>query len=279
MVNGGIELIEKEKIVEKWSLNEWWNRINKVEDIIAEITETKQASRDINQVLIFNYGRAALSLKEMLTLLMHGCPDGALAIARTVYEIMILTKFIYHKYEEDNNTDLIERYFDDHNVKAYESLIKLHEWIYANDASLENVKNMLDNLKREKNTLRKRYGKINSQYWWAGKEFDKRVSFKIIDEAVNDEIFMRILYERACIGIHASAMGASALLGRKNELGNVIYTTSTEYGFEVPLLLGMVSHDMIVEILCKHWCLDIEDLLSDVNNLYEEYTVKCLYNT
>ena len=61
-----------------------------------------------------------------------------------ILSTMILTKFIYQKYKEDNNTDLIERYFDDHNVKAYGSLIKLHEWLYHNDSSLEEVKNMLN---------------------------------------------------------------------------------------------------------------------------------------
>lgn len=29
----------------------------------------------------------------------------------------------------------------------------------------------------------------------------------MIDDAVNDETFMCVLYERACIGIHASSMG------------------------------------------------------------------------
>lgn len=69
------------------------------------------------------------------------------------------------------------------------------------------------------------------------------------------------------------------MLGQENQLGNIIYTTPTECGFEVPLLLGMVSHDILVEILCKHWGLDVDALLSNMNDLYEEYTVKGLYNT
>lgn len=272
-------MIDEEKIVEKWNLRDWWNRVDAVEDVIAEIAETKQSIGDINQLLLFNYGRVVLCLKEILTLLMHGYPDGALSIARTVYEIMILTKFIYQKYEENNNTDLIELYFGDHNVKAYKPLLKLHKWMYSSNPNMVGVKWMIDNLKKEINILRKKYGKIDSQYWWAQKEFDKRVSFKMIDAAVNDETFIRILYERACIGIHASSMGSAALLGRENQLGNIIYTTPTECGFEAPLLLGMVSHDMLVEILCKHWGLDVDALLSDMNDLYEEYTIKSLYNT
>ena len=87
-------MIDEIKVVEKWNLREWWDRATCVEDVIAKITETKQSSRNIEQVLIFNYGRTVLCIKEILTLLMHGYPDGALSIARTVYEIMIITKFI-----------------------------------------------------------------------------------------------------------------------------------------------------------------------------------------
>lgn len=65
-------MIGEEKIIEKWNLRDWCNRVDAVEDVIAEIAETKQSSGDINQLLLFRYGRVVLCLKEMLTLLMHG---------------------------------------------------------------------------------------------------------------------------------------------------------------------------------------------------------------
>ena len=269
-------MIDEIKVVEKWNLREWWDRATCVEDVIAKITETKQSSRNIEQVLIFNYGRTVLCIKEILTLLMHGYPDGALSIARTVYEIMIITKFIYDKYEEDNETDLIELYFADHNVKAYKPLLKLHEWLYSCNCNIEEMKERIEGLKKEIAEINDKYGKTHDQYWWAQKEFEKRVTFKKIDDITNSHLFLRVLYERACIGIHASSMGSIALLGRQNELGNVIYTTPTDEGFEVPLLLGMVSHDMLVEILCKHWNLDEEAILSNMDELYEKYTINCL---
>lgn len=262
--------------IEKWNINEWWKRIENIEDVIAEIAEQHQTSRDINELLLFNYGRVVLCLKEILTLLINGYPDGALAIARTVYEICTITKYIYKKYEEDNNTELIERYFDDGNIKAIKPLLKLNRGLSKIRPDLIRLKDRVKELKRELNNMKIKYGEIETQYWWARKEFKRPVTFKKIDESVDYDFFMRVLYERACIGIHASSIGSFALLGRENELGNIIYTTPTDDGFEIPLLLGMVCHDQIVHILCRYWSLNEEELLPDVSQIYDEYISKIL---
>lgn len=260
--------------IEKWNINEWWERIENVEDVIADRAVQHQTSRDINELLFFNYGRVVLCLKEILTLLINGYPDGALAIARTVYEICTLTKFIYKKYEGDNNTDLIERYFADGNIKATKPLLKLNSGLSKIRPDIINLKDRVKELKKSLKNMRRRYGEIDTQYWWAREEFEECVTFKKIDDSVNDDFFMRVLYERACIGIHASSIGSYALLGRQNESGNIIYTTPTDDGFEVPLLLSMVCHDQIVHILCKHWGLNEEELLPDVSQQYEKYLGK-----
>ena len=279
-------MLEQEKI-EEWHLQEWWDRVDKVEDEVIKIVRTKRVEMNIDRMFITNYGKLVLSIREILTLLKNGYPDGALSIARTVYEIMILTKFIYQKYEEDNDTDLIERYFADHNVKVYKHYLNYYKRLYKNTLDGIKIENSVDDLKTKigckvdeyetkLKELREKYKKIDIQYWWASKEFKGRVNFQVIDNSTNDECVLRMLYERACVGIHASALGTYALLGRENEFGNIIYTTPTDSGFEAPLLLGMVSHDMFVEMLCKYFEAKSEIILSnssdlDVYELYNEY--------
>ena len=111
----------------------------------------------------------------------------------------------YTKYEEDNNTELIERYFDDGNIKAIKPLLKLNRGLSKIRPDLIRLKDRVKELKRELNNMKIKYGEIETQYWWARKEFKRPVTFKKIDESVDYDFFMRVLYERACIGIHASS--------------------------------------------------------------------------
>lgn len=262
---------------EQWKLDIWMERINKVEVCVASIAEQKKSAHDIDNILIRNYGRIALCLREVLVLLCHGYPDGALSIARTVYEINILTQFIYSKFIEGNSQELIERYFADHNVKAYRNLKRLHEDISQTPDVPKLWKEKAKDFDGKLKELKSQYGKINEEYWWANICFNgKRTTFSMIDEEVNEDYLLRMIYKRACIGIHASAMGAFALLGRENGDGNIIYTSQTDKGFESPLLLGMISHDCFVEILCDYWKIDKTQLICDMNTTYQEYIGKCL---
>lgn len=264
-------------MIQHWKLDDWMKRIEKVEDIFAPIIESKKTGYDIDNVLIYNYAKIVLCLREILTLLKHGFPDGALSIARTVYEYDILTEFIYSKYKENGASKLLECYFVDHNVKAYKCLKELHEEISKIPKTSKEFKNMVSNLEMELQKLKAQYGRLNGQYWWAKSEFnDKLPTFSMIDNLVNDDFLLRIIYKRACISVHASAIGSSALLGRSNEDGNMIYTTQTNEGFEAALLLGMISHDRIVEIMCDCWKINVEDILSDMREEYEKYIEKFL---
>lgn len=269
----------QQDINEKWKLDVWMARIDKVEDCIADIAEQKKTANDIDNILIRNYARIVLCLREVLTLLCHGYPDGALSIARTVYEINILTEFIYKRYKENSSQELIERYFADHNVKAYRNLKKLHEDISEIPEVPEGWKIKAKYFDKELQEVRKKFGNIKGEYWWASICFDgKKPTFSMIDEMVNEDYLLRMIYKRACIGIHASAMGSFALLGRDNINGNLIYTSQTDKGFESPLLLGMMSHDRFVDIICDYWKLDKESLISNMDEEYQKYIKNCFLN-
>lgn len=262
----------------KWRLDVWMKQISNVEDCISDIAGHKKVANDIDNILLRNYARIVICLKEILTLLDHGFPDGALSIARTVYEISILSAFLYKKYKEGDAQELIERYFVDQDVKAYKNLKLLHEGISKQPDASEHWKKKAQELEVKLQTIKKKYGSVDGEYWWASVSFDgKKPSFARIDQHINDDFMLRMLYKRACIAIHASAMGSFALLGRENENGNIIYTTQTDKGFEIPLLLGMISYERFVDILCDYWDLNKDCLMCNMEEMYQEY-VKCCFS-
>lgn len=262
----------------RWDLDVWMDRIEIIENQIMSIAKGKKVANDIENVFIRNYAKLSLCLREVLTLLDNGYPDGALTIARTVYEITIITEFLYSNYKKGKNTELLERYFEDQNVKAYRNLKKLYEDI----SKIPNVppewKTKVDELSIKQKEIQSKYGNTKGEYWWANEALKVRnTTFAMIDNFVNDDFLLRMLYKRACISIHASSMNSFALLGRENEEGNIIYTTQTDKGFESPLLLGMFSHDRFADVICDYLGLIKNEVLNDMNDTYKIYIKDVLH--
>lgn len=153
----------------KWNFDLWLSRIVKVEDEIADIANRTKLENNMYMILLRNYGRLNLTLKEMFTLLDNGYPDGALSIARNAYELMIITEFIYSEYEKDPKTDLLERYFADQNVKAYYNRKMLYKNISKELHGDKNAKNIVKQLNKKLSVIQKKYKDIRNQYWWAQK--------------------------------------------------------------------------------------------------------------
>lgn len=267
----GMAIVDYQVIRERWKLDKWMNCISKGDDVAEGLSNKIKIEDNIENVILKNCAWAILSLKEMFVLLLHGYPDGALVLARNVYEAAIITQFIYKNYLA--SSDLIERFFVDQNVKAYRNRKELYEAISKQFPDLDWPKKSIEKCKQSLTDLTEKYGNIKGQYWWAQKNFSlskKPVSFSQIDNAINGDKLLRSLYERACIGIHISS-ASPFLLGRNNEEGNRLYTSATDEGFEAPLLLGMISFENIVDILCYHWKLKKGDLFPNMETEYREY--------
>ena len=268
-------------MLKDWKLNTWLNRINKVEDYFIPIIENISKENNIDNILSFNYARTVLCLKEIITLLKSGFPDGALTIARTAYEFFIITKFIYKKYKTHDENKLIERYFASIEVKSYKNLKGLYSEMLEHykkkntENTPETLQNRIENKIEYYNNIleefKKKYGEIKNDYWWAENELDAKSNFNEIKKDVSPDFMLHALYKRACISIHANAISPLELLGRDNKQKNILYTNQTYNGFEPVLLLGMLSHDNIVEIMCKHWNIKLSDVLSDMSKEYNDY--------
>jgi hypothetical protein len=267
-------VVDYQVIRERWKLDMWMDYISKSDDIAEGLSHNLKVDDNIENVILKNCACAILSFKEMLVLLSQGYPDGALMLTRNVYEAAIITQFIYNNYLA--SPDLIERFFADQNVKAYKNRKELYEAIAEKSPDLDWPKKAIEMCQQSLSDLTEKYGKISGQYWWAQAIFPdskRSVSFSQIDKAINGDKLLRSLYKRACIGIHISS-ASPYLLGRDNEEGNRLYTLATDKGFEAPLLLGMISFENIVDVLCHHWKLKKDDLFPNMETEYREYAQK-----
>lgn len=226
--------------MEYWKLNDLKNIIVEFEDSFGTEIEKYKADVDYNNILIFSYARSIIIAKEILCLLNNGFPDGALTLARRLYEQMIILYYLENHKSDSNFQKVVERYFDDQNFRAYDSQV---EWcdLYKNDSGKKIVKQKRYDIANKYLTKKNvdcqiKYMRTHN-YWWTG---DETMTFNKLSKCFDDP-FAKILYRRACVSTHASAMGDFALLGRMNVDGNNIYTGATFYEFSAPLLLTTYS--------------------------------------
>jgi len=229
-----------------WNLPQISNIINQCDDLIAPKADLYKTGNNYENILLYTFTKAILNMREVITLLFNGYPDGALSRARTIYEQMVIVEFIDHNKDK---SIIIDKYFADYNIKRLNNLIEVFEFLLTGDSNNEEFQKQKSELEFQYQSIKDKYNikeKNVKQYWWAG-DVIKNPSFNQLTKEV-DTGFLKILYNRACLSSHSSAMGDSALLGRYNPLGNYIYTSPTLDGFEAPIVLSLGSFSEILKV-------------------------------
>ncbi len=242
----------------KWKLLDFEKIILECQDIIAEVAITIKAEMNYDYYLLSSYAKAILNIREVLCLLHNGFPDGALSRARNIYEQMIIMHFISRHKDEKDGYDLIDRYFDNQDIQShYNNKLYYEELINFNEESLSDICNM--EINRHNMSIKEFQNKYPdckrfNDYWWASKIINQP-SFEKLQKVCNAGLF-RVIYRRACISTHASAMGDFALLGRDNPDGNILTTQETYEGFEMPICLSMDSFGIMTDIVFANFSLE-----------------------
>lgn len=241
-----------DKDAEYWRLPQLIDILSESMDLFANEVKKYHAERNYRHVLFVGYNKAILTMKEIITLLNAGYPDGALARARNVYEQMCVMMFLEKRKNDGEFSDLIERYNADLYIRYYSNMILWHTY-FQQEEHRKRCQNEMDQL-----LAQYRSGKKDPKYkpyWWAGKN-----SFNELSNEVDMQL-MKILYNRACLATHAGAMGDFALLGRGENLeGNLLDSTETSKGFSVPLLLGFGSFAVLSQIVFSNLEIEAEKL-------------------
>lgn len=97
----------------QWRLDELEAIIDSMEnEIEAAITQQQiQTGHDYTNIILRTAGKSIVSMREIIRLSAFGYPDGALSLARNIYEhVIILAFFENHKYDK-NFSDYVDDYY------------------------------------------------------------------------------------------------------------------------------------------------------------------------
>ena len=264
-----MSLAIKNICTEQWRLYDLDAVINAIEDDIASAIDAKKIStnQDYMNIILRTAGRSIVSMREILQLSAHGYPDGALAIARNIYENLIILAFFENQKNSKNFSDYIEDYHADFEFK------RISAWIYESKYCKHDTTET-QRLNDELNVLKKNaHHKCEGDYWWSGhKSFSQLVKSAI--RSVPDERGQHFLhtlhltYKRACVSIHSSCMGNTLRLGTEPDFAG-ISTAPTQNGHALPLWFATVSLIYIVGVTYCTLEIDFTERDKELNQLAE----------
>ena len=272
---------ELESASERWRFREAQDIVRECEKLAHDMGETR--SYDLfTKVLGESYSKAIITTKEILTLLYHGYPEGAMALSRILYESMVVMQFLYkHK----DNKELMERYVDDYAVKVSRDRVKYYnyllEYLQSEEERAE-VQQLKVEARKEHNKLKEKYreylsynkqGNYLHDYWWIGDVIKSR-SFSAIQNEVTLEN-LKILYVISCYRAHSGIVGNSVRFGTIFD-ETVLSTRGSLDGFEIPLCFSFVCFGILSETMFNTIEIDCTSIIDKIEKIIAPYE-DCLY--
>lgn len=253
-------------IQDKYRLNDLEQLIDLIEDNVA--TKINGGNyKKLNtyfDVVINSLAKSIMTMREIIVLSQNGYPDGALGLARNLFEQFIIISRFELEPACDRNC-LAEKYCDDYNVKRY----KFFRFMY-DDLGMEKEKDKYEN---ELNLIKNKYKSNNkSEYWWCGENSFYDVYKKIYNSSEEEYKHMlkslHIYYKKACSELHASSFGNSNRIGEKND---AIYVGVLETGQEYALDFAVKSFIRVVMVSYRELKIDVDQVHEKLNDLAEFY--------
>jgi|GEM_PF-1067931 len=260
---------------QKWKLDQLDKIVDDFEKRVADKVTEKQISsaNDYMNILLSVTGKCIVIMREIIILSSQGFPDGALCLARSIYEQVIVFGFLDSKSNDSDFQDYVDDYYLDYDYQSYKYLISENEYFPLEPNELKKLNQEYDRIKTQAHrTIPKK------DYWWTGKSNLTEI-IKAIPSLV-DPVMSRLLnllhldYKRACLSIHSNSFGNSIRLG-VNDPSNVIDNSPTLHGHGLPLSLSTVSFIFMVAKTCEALDIDYFGLYKDdLNHLAALYRDK-----
>lgn len=252
--------------MKKWHLDEITQVFNEFEEDICEyVRREKPKDADSYENLILKTcGKVFVTIPEIIILCSYGCSDGALALARNIYEQMIILAFFESKKGSPAFDTYINDYFLDYDVQRLRALKHYH---YLRGETKET-----EYLASELQEIKKTVGKdIKREYWWADKANFAGIVESVIgsQQDIVEKRFiceLHLLYKRACVTLHASSMGNSIRVGKDNQ-SHIIDTTPDYDGLAAPLFFTVASFIFVVGVTCELLGIDYSKYKNRLNNI------------
>lgn len=250
-----------------WKLNVLDKIIDSMEDEIELAITQKQILTDRNyaNIILRIAGKSVVNMREIICLSTYGYPDGALSIARNLYEqVIILAFFENHKNDKDFN-NYIEDYYTDYDIQRNKALQYKAENCLQDSQTQSALKAELKQLKKAA------HHSVFGDYWWSGNsKFAQLVKIAIasVPEEKGQKFLheLHLVYKRACMSIHSNCIGNTLRLGINPDFVG-IDTSSTTKGHSLPLWFATTSFDYIMGVTYTLLGLDYQKNCQDLNDL------------
>ena len=254
------------KHMKKWHVDEITQVFNEFEEDIIEYIQ-REKPKDVDSyenLMLKTCGKVFVTIREIIILCSYGYSDGALALARNIYEQMIILAFFESKRGSPAFDSYINDYFLDYEVQRLRALRHYHD--------LRGETKETELISAELREIKKNIGKdIKGEYWWAeASNFAKIVELVIANQQDTVEKHficeLHLIYKRACVALHASSMGNSIRVGKDNQ-SHVIDTTPDYDGLAVPLFFTVASFTFVVGSACELLGIDYSKYKNRLNNI------------
>lgn len=272
---------ELKKAAERWQYSDAAAVVRDCEKLLLECDVLRYPST-FTRIISESYAKAIVTTKEILTLLYHGYPEGSMALARILYESMIVMRFLYNHRDDEK---LLERYCDDYTVKISLDRVKYYNYLLEysqNEEEKEEAQRLKIEARKEHNKLKNKYSQYLSynrqgnylhDYWWIGDILKSR-SFGAIQNEVTLEN-LKILYVLSCYRAHSGVVGNNIRFGTFLD-EKQLATTGSLNGFEIPLCFSLVCFGILTETMFDTVNADSDDLVERIEKVIAPFE-DCLY--
>lgn len=259
-------------VVQKYHLDEFEQIVCDFESALeCAINEKKiKEERTYLFILVLIAGNVIVTVREVIGLCALGYADGALSIARSLYEQFIIVSF-FEMHKQDNNfNEYVDNYYKDYDRVCTRYLdLQARNWGFEAHAP--------QNSKTRKKTNQSCL-KEKKDYWWTLKnsfmDVVKEVSCDYIKNGKGKTYSkMLAMYKRACATIHPSCFSCIWRLEAGLQYQG-INTAPSERGHELPLELTVLCISVIFCSILNRLEFDstsIEMRVKKLIELYDQY--------
>ena len=257
-------------IVEKYRLNDLDQLINSFENDLAFAITSQQIKDEQTylNILLHTAGNVIVKTREILCLVSSGYADGALALARTLYEHYIILSFFQLHENDSDFGDYIDDYYLDYEKTGIKYFRNISQKLDYSDLS-EEIQIAYEQLEG------KAHKPIKKEYWWAGFGSFADLCNSIIEAHKNKRdhkihIRMFSLYKHACASLHPSCFSITWRLEAGNQYRG-LNTAPSEKGHTMPLELSVLSLLVIIPLVLQKLEIDYNKYTTKLNELAALY--------
>lgn len=250
-------------------VDELWKLVGVFEDKIAEAAENQHVviADDYRNLLLHASAKSIVTTRELCILCANGYPDGALSLARNIYEHFIVLAFLESKRKESEFMNYINDYYVDADLQ-YCKMAKVQKSTMPED-EFERIVSL------EKEAKSRATRNTKGQYWWTGLS-DFRALIDYISEINQDSglsamlVRLHAMYKLACVVLHSNSLGNNFRIGIDRDFAG-IDTNPVDKGLELPLEFVSLTLIYIIGTVGAEFGIEYEAIIKPLNELAAHY--------